>query len=141
MIRRSPFAQALRTAGPEGWRVVKFGMVGVLATLVHYGTAMALVSLRFTDLVAANVFGWLVALLVSWLGHRHFTFAKAEFKSASRLLFALVSLTAIAVSSAIAHLVELWNVPPSIGLLVAIAVIPAVTFIGHRFLVFRKTPA
>lgn len=121
----------------EGWRVLKFGSVGIVATLVHYGIATGFAELGGIGMVTANLIGWVVALLVSWHGHRHFTFSKTEFGRASPLMFAAVSVFAIGVSSGVAYVMGLLAAPPYIGLLFAIGIIPAMTFLGHRFVVFR----
>ena len=122
----------------EGRRVLKFGSVGVLATLVHYAVAMGFAELGGIGLVVANILGWFAGLIVSWYGHRHFTFSKAEFGRASPLLFTAISVFAICVSSGVAYLMHLIDAPAYIGLIFAIGVIPAITFLGHRFVVFRR---
>lgn len=121
----------------EGRRILKFGSVGVAATLVHYSVATGLAELGEINMVPANILGWFVGLVVSWYGHRHFTFSKAEFGHASPLMFAAISVFAIGVSSCVAWVMHQLAAPAYIGLLFAIGIIPAITFIGHRFIVFR----
>ena len=121
----------------EGQRVLKFGSVGIIATLVHYGVATGFAELAGVGMVFANLLGWLVGLVVSWYGHRHFTFSKAEFGRASPLMFAAISVFAISISSGVAYVMHQLATPPYIGLLFAIGIIPAITFLGHRFVVFR----
>jgi putative flippase GtrA len=125
----------------EGARVLKFGVVGIVATLVHYTVATCFAELGDLSIVTANILGWLVGLVVSWYGHRHFTFSKAEFDRASPLMFTAISIFAIGISSGVAYVMHLLDAPAYIGLLFAIGIIPVITFLGHRFVVFhRKLP-
>lgn len=121
----------------EKGRILKFGGVGIVATLAHYSVATAFAELGGLSMVSANLLGWLVGLVVSWYGHRHITFSKAEFGRASPLAFTAISVFAIGVSSCVAYVMHLLAAPAYIGLLFAIGIIPAITFLGHRFVVFR----
>jgi putative flippase GtrA len=122
----------------EGARLLKFGSVGIVATLVHYAVATGFAELGDLSMMTANILGWLVGLVVSWYGHRHITFSKAEFGHASPLMFTAISIFAIGVSSGVAYVMHLLDAPAYIGLLFAIGVIPAITFLGHRVVVFRS---
>ena len=54
--------------------LVRFGVVGVSAFLVHFGVVtLWLVPVGLPPLWA-NVFGFLMAFVVSYFGHRHLTF-------------------------------------------------------------------
>ena len=57
----------------HGLLTLRFGLVGVLATLVHTGVAMTALSLLHRPLLS-NLFGFLAAFGVSFLGHALWTF-------------------------------------------------------------------
>ncbi len=56
------------------WQVVRFGAVGVFATLVHAISGYITVSNFDLSGVQANVAGFLIAWWVSFFGHHRFTF-------------------------------------------------------------------
>jgi putative flippase GtrA len=131
-------AQGLEFYRLEKGRLLKFGSVGIVATLVHYSVATGFAELGGRTMVTANLLGWLVGLVVSWYGHRHFTFSKAEFGHASPLMFTAIAVFAIGISSGVAYVMHLLAAPAYIGLIFAIGIIPVITFLGHRFVVFRR---
>ena len=56
-------------------RVPRFIAVGCTAAAVHYGVVLLLVSRAHAAPLVANVGGWLLAFVVSFLGQWRFTFA------------------------------------------------------------------
>lgn len=54
-------------------RISRFALVGIVATAVHYITAMA--SSFFLPVIAANPLGFLAAVAISYFGHMKLTFA------------------------------------------------------------------
>jgi len=57
------------------YQVLKFIIVGVLATLTHIFVVIALVEALYASLYLANVVAWMSALMLSYAGHRQWTFA------------------------------------------------------------------
>jgi len=55
--------------------LLRFASVGVLATLVHAAVYTLCIALTELHAQAANFCGYAIALLVSWAGQRHWTFA------------------------------------------------------------------
>lgn len=60
------------------WRVLRFGVAGGLAALVHLLMVVLLVERAGVSPLRANVAGFAVAFLVSYAGQRYFTFADAN---------------------------------------------------------------
>ena len=78
-----------------------FVLVGSLAAAVHFTVVIALVSAFSTPPLMANVFAWMVAFGVSYVGHHRLSFrgqAAPVARSAAR--FALVSLSGLALNEA-----------------------------------------
>ena len=59
-------------------RVAWFLIVGATAAAVHWGVVVGLVSAQGLKPLLANVVGWLVAFVFSFLGHYHLTFRDQE---------------------------------------------------------------
>ncbi|WP_173237892.1 GtrA family protein [Legionella antarctica] len=57
-------------------RLIYFGVTGVSAATVHVITVSGLVTFMQVRPLVANIFAFLLAFNVSFLGHRYFTFAK-----------------------------------------------------------------
>jgi putative flippase GtrA len=74
--------------------LVAFSIVGFVATVVHYGVVVLLVPLGIEPL-AANVAGFLVAFVASFVGHDRWTFpaARRARGHALRRFFAVASLS------------------------------------------------
>ncbi|AZL59488.1 GtrA family protein [Tabrizicola piscis] len=122
-------------------QVIKFGGVGILATLVHVFTALAARSLLHVEVQQANLIGFALAFVVSYTGHARVTF-NAPMRSGQQIYrFALVALTGFAASSA-----TVWAVTGPMGLsfpvaMAAVAVIvPAISFVAMRMWVFTAAP-
>lgn len=54
-------------------QILKFGIIGTLAAAIHMGVVVLLVRYSLHPLFA-NIFGFLLAFNVSYLGHRFWTF-------------------------------------------------------------------
>ncbi len=82
------------------WHIVRFGMVGLLATGLHY--TVALIGLKWIGLspVAANATGFLTALTLSFVGHSLFTF-RVQATTVAAIRFMIVNLTTIGFGSAL----------------------------------------
>lgn len=118
-------------------QVLKFGGVGVMATLVHVISALAARSFLQVDVQQANLIGFVLAFVVSYTGHARVTF-NAPMRSGQQLSrFMLVAIMGFAASSAV-----VWVVTGPIGFsfpaaMAAVAVIvPAISFVSMRMWVF-----
>jgi len=58
------------------YRLIYFGVTGVSAAAVHILTVLGLVTYLQVRPLIANIFAFLLAFNVSFLGHRYLTFAK-----------------------------------------------------------------
>lgn len=133
MARATPFAQLAR-------QLACFVAVGTMAALTHWGVAVLLVSRLAWVPALANVAGWLLAFLVSFLGHHGLTFrqAHAPWPVAARRLF-LISAGNFTLNE-IAYVTLLRSTDlPYDGLLAGILIAQAVlTFLASRYWAFRS---
>jgi len=119
-------------------QIVRFGCVGILATGVHYGVALA-VSLVASPYVG-NLAGYCAAVGVSYTGHRRFTFRiEPEAAAHGRRLprFLATSLSALLLSQLVLAATTAIGWPEAIALAAAVLTKPPYTFLLHRIWVFR----
>lgn len=78
-----------------------FLIVGATAAGVHQTVVMAIVEIGLMRPAPANIFGFCTAWLVSYFGHRKFTFRSTRAHREAAPRFLLVSLLAFAANQAI----------------------------------------
>ena len=117
---------------------VRFGAVGLLATLVHVGVGLSLAGGLGLAPLAANFSAFSVAVLVSYLGNRGWTFGQ---DGSGRLVqlpkFLLVALLGLALNQVLVFmLVERLAWTYGAALAVVVLVVPLVSFAANRWWVF-----
>ncbi|MEL7528148.1 MAG: GtrA family protein [Pseudomonadota bacterium] len=133
------------TLKTEGAAVGKFAIIGVLATLTHAVVASVLFETGLLKVVPSNVCGFLAAFIVSFSGHYFWSFShlrQAGTMLKSMAKFLIISVSGFALNSTI---LALWLAfapwPEIYGLWLAIAVVPAFSFVGARLWAFKHHPA
>lgn len=120
----------------------KFGIVGVLATALHFSVVVALVEWFATSPLPANALGYGLAFAVSWFGSSRWTFRGATVARFAVPRFLCVSLLGLALNQGVNALVIYGLGGPYLaGLAAALVIVPAVTFTLNRVFVFPQTPA
>jgi len=117
----------------------RFGLVGVTATAVHVLVVWLLLELTQLPVLAANFFAFLTAFCVTFLGNYYWTFARqGDPRQALKRLFS-VSFAAMVVNNVVlVWLVGRGWLSEFHSALVALAVIPVITFLASRLWVFRE---
>ncbi|MEL7138867.1 MAG: GtrA family protein [Pseudomonadota bacterium] len=134
MIRNGDRARLIE----EFWRVVRFGIVGVAATLTHALGVIAFVELAGLTPAWANPAAFLVAVPVSYFGHYFFTYAASSAHGETMLRFVAVSGSSFAVSQAIVLGMEALGGPYELAVAIFVVVVPATNFVLFNLLVFRR---
>lgn len=116
-------------------QVMRFGLVGITASLVHWSVVTGLVSTGIGEPLWMNIIGFLCAFSVSYIGHRHWTFCAGGDQSLKK--FFAVSLLGFALNEATFAVLLAMGVPYQIGLLIAIIVAAASTFVLSKTWAFR----
>ncbi|WP_269585299.1 GtrA family protein [Roseibium sp. Sym1] len=123
----------------------KFAIVGVLATLTHTVVAAGMLQSGTLSAFPANICGFLTAFGVSFCGHYFWSFAHLRQQGKalkSMIRFLIIALSGFAVNSFVLALwLELTPWPDLLGLLVSIAIVPALSFLGARLWAFSHRPA
>ncbi len=123
----------------HGLLTLRFGLVGVLATLVHTGVAMTALSLLHRPLLS-NLFGFLAAFGVSFLGHALWTFKLEVGRWRAARRFFVPSPAAASCSAP-------WCWPPAspaalplnaVSLMISIVVIPVCNYVAARLWAFAQ---
>lgn len=114
-------------------RPLRFALVGAVATLVHMAVATLLLGLCAWPPYAANLGAFLIAFGVSYLGHRHVTFARAG----SPWRFLLVALGGFGLNNLLLTGLLACGVPALAALLVATALVPVFSYLLSSLWVFR----
>lgn len=134
--------QAIKTeAGAAG----KFAIVGIAATLTHAGVSGFLLETNVLPAMFANLVGFVIAFGVSFAGHYYWSFSHLRQQSTAAramLRFLLIALSGFALNSSV---LALWlgftSWPDLLGLMISIAIVPALTFAGARMWAFSHKPA
>jgi putative flippase GtrA len=141
-MRSDVLRQALKT---ETAAAGKFAVVGVLATLTHAAVAGGLLQTGALSAFPANICGFLVAFAVSFSGHYFWSFSHLRQDGTalkSMIRFLLIAVSGFALNSFVLVLwLSLTPWPDLLGLMVSIAIVPALSFLGARLWAFSHRPA
>jgi putative flippase GtrA len=114
---------------------VGFALVGVLSTLTHVCVAALLIERLGLRAPVANGVAFGVATLVSYVANTHWSF-QARLGLATAWRFALVAGAAGLMGVAIAWWVEQAGGHYALGIALVVLVVPACSFMGHRFFTY-----
>ena len=123
-------------------QITRFGLVGVLATVVHATIFSVLVGTGSMPSALANLMGFLGAFIFSFLGHSRFTFQTSGVGRAGTLhyfwRFMLVSLAGLGLNALIVYLViEMVGLHYMVATAGIMLITPGLTFILAKFYAFR----
>jgi putative flippase GtrA len=126
----------VRAAG----QLVRFGAVGACAMAVHYLLVTALFVPGGLAVLDANVLGFLCAFPISYLGHRHATFAAhgVPHRLAMRRFFAVAVLGLIVNETLLAFLLAATSLAYRAALAVVLVAVAALTYLLARFWAFAS---
>jgi putative flippase GtrA len=123
----------------EFWRLARFSAVGALVTVIHIGVAMIAVTAAGANPTVGSMMGYVVALLVSYIGHFRFTFAVPGRYRDYLLKFAVNSLASFVLSTSVVGfataILKIDYRPVLISLAI---VVPVCNYLVNRFWVFLQ---
>ena len=118
-------------------RILRFALAAGLAALTHLLIAETLVLARLVgSAFLANLIAFGPAVVVSYLGHRNYTFRTAG--SLGRFL--ALAMTGFALNNGVLAMLLILSVRPALSLLLAAAISPVMMYVGCRQLVFTRPP-
>lgn len=119
--------------------ILKYGVVGLLGTLVHIGVLAIMVEMVHVNAIAGSVTGFLGALLSSYLLNYYWTFESTHGHLSSFLRYLLVSLIGLSLNTLLMYvtvaLLGWWYI---YGQLTVVLVVPATNYALNRFWTFRE---
>lgn len=120
-------------------QIFRFGIVGVLATLVHMGLGITMLTAG-VPLHAANGLAFCAALIVGFIGHYTFSFSgNSSPAGQSFVRYLMVSLTGYTLNECIVLVTtETGLLTPKLALLGATAVAAAFSFLLSRIWAFNQ---
>ena len=120
-------------------QMLRFGAVGIGATLTHLATAWATHHGLGLSAFAANLAGFLVAFCVSYFGHFYWSFRLKEGHGRSLGRFLVVAVTGYALSNVVVWLVvHRWGQSFDLALLGILMVVPTTSYVLSRLWAFRS---
>ena len=119
--------------------VVRYGLVGMLGTTLHFAGVILFVEAVRLDPVLGSGLSFLLVLVVSYFLNRTWTFRSKSRGKRQFFVYTLVSLFGLGLNSAImftaVHILK-WHYLYGQGLVVA--VVPASNYLLNRFWTFRE---
>jgi len=127
-----------RTLAANLREIVRFAIVGGASTLLYVALTVVLTRADI-PLAEASLVSYVACGLVSFLGHRAFTFASRGSWAVEAARFAALNFAGVIASSA-APIVftDRLGLPPIYAIAVTCAVAPAVNYLAMRALVFHR---
>lgn len=123
-------------------RLASFVVVGCVAAAVHFGTVVLLVQLAHWQPLVANVGGWMIAFVVSFLGQSLLTFRSRRtpwLQSLPRMF--LISLAGFAANeSAYAFLLHATGLRYDVLLALVLVGVAVMTYLLSSRWAFRGSP-
>jgi putative flippase GtrA len=119
-------------------QAARFSAVGLLATIVHIAVAILLVEFARIPVFWANIGAFAVAVLVSYFGNHHWTFACSG--AHARYLPRFISIAALGL--AIGQVI-VWAITESggnyrVAVVTVALMVPAFSFVASRLFVFAE---
>ena len=123
----------------EFWMMVRFGIVGVVATFIHMSAASGLVHFEIAGVFPANLIAYLIAFCVAFSGHFLWSFrAEGQFTQALWRYF-IISASSFAVNNVVLlGLVSSGVLSKVMSVLIAAAIVPGISYVASRFWGFRQ---
>jgi putative flippase GtrA len=120
-------------------RVAWFLIVGAIAAAVHWLVVVGLVGSLGMKPLLANVMGWLVAFMFSFLGHYHLTFRdQAAPIGRSALRFFGVSAMGFAINQALYAISLAFGQPYDLALFCVLLMVAVLTYFLSRRWAFMR---
>jgi putative flippase GtrA len=117
----------------------KFASVGIIATLAHVAVFSALMETTKSYATGANLFAFLVALAVSFLGNAKWTFRAAGAPISRLGGYALLATGGFLLNGLFAFVItDVSSYPYTYVLMPMIFVTPLATYLGARMWVFKE---
>ena len=119
---------------------VKFGLVGLLNTSIHYLVFLALYRYAGVHYLISTVVGYCIGIFNSFLLNKNWTFKTVNVrKDVEFLKFVVVNIVSMLVNVITLHLtVAVMHLIPEIGQIIAVFFHTCANFIGNKYWTFHQ---
>ena len=133
-------AQIRRTAQyffGQSW--VRFGIVGVAATIVYFVIGISLERAGVAVLVG-NAVAYVLGFIVSYFGHKLWSFQSSASHGSALPRFLIAWFAGLGLNTLIIWALMRFGAPYVVAMWVAIVLVPVFTYFAQKFWVFRQPP-
>lgn len=131
------FMQCISGRDQTFLQISKFGMVGVLNTLVGYGAFFLL--LNYTNYMISLIISHIIGVTHSYIWNKYWTFKSKKMSINEFLKFnSIYILVFLTNALVLIFFVNALNLDPHIGQLIALPIITMISFIGQKYWSFKK---
>jgi putative flippase GtrA len=118
-------------------KIITFGFVGVAASVLHFVVAVAAMRVFGAPILLANLFGFVIAFSLSYVGHYKWTFQSSANHKVSAPKFAVTAVMGYLVNNVtLIILISATDVELSLFILIAIGVSAATVYLFSNRWVF-----
>ena len=115
-------------------QLVKYGLLGVIATLIHLLSAWSILYIFGTTVFVANVFAFLIAFSFSYIAQTQYVF-QSEFHIVKFFKFFGVQFFTFLFSYVVSNILQIGS--NYLHTLLIVAIMPLITFTLHKFWTFK----
>ncbi len=120
----------------------RFGMIGIVSTVVHVAVALLLHHLFGFSPLWSNALAFATAWTVSYVGNWVWTFEAATTHTHSAPRFFIVAVSGFALNQLIVFITsEWWGWPLWLSLVPVVMIVPLVGFLASRYWAYRQSEA
>ena len=125
----------------DPWRLVRFGLVGGMSTVIYAVFAWIFTVVLTMPAVVGSILAYCLAAVFSYNAHRRVTFRSDRPVAEEAPRFAGISFAGwiVAIISPLI-LTNGWGLPPIVAIVFASVAVPIMSFIGLERFVFRPRP-
>lgn len=132
------WCRAIIAAGGLTMSALRFGIIGVLSSLVFMAVTAICVSTLAIDHKLASTCGYLAALPFNFIGNRRFSFRSSNAVAGDATRFLLMHTVSLVVTvMAMGTIVDMLGLHYSGGIIAAVIIVPIVNFVVMKWWVFR----
>ena len=117
--------------------LIKYGLVGLVATMIHVMVATLLVYLYSLDIIVANWVAFCTAFLFSYIGNTKIVF-KQKIQHNNFIKFLIVSSITFLVITVVSYIGKHNSLNSYLIILITALIIPLTTFLLHKTWTFKE---
>ena len=118
--------------------MVKYGIVGLIGTIVHFAVLIALVEWGHIHPVVSSTIGFIIVLVLSYLLNRNWTFSNDHSNNKSFIKYTVVSITGLLLNIFIMFtVVEIVHGSYLIGQCMVMIIVPPSNYLLNYYWTFR----